>query len=683
LAQGNNKTFSLAFAIGAGLQSSFKTAFKGVDRQLAATNRSVQNAGKAWADFGRRAGTLALGVAGVAAGVGAAAWRMASDIAAAGDRVAGNAARIRMSNQSYQELEFAFRQAGFGADEFSRMMEGLDSTLRNAAASDRGMQRFAEEFGLSAANLNKMDPAKRIQRLTDYLNYLEDPLKRDSLSMELFGRSWTDMAGVLGQGSAGLREAAEMAQRTGNILSDEAIANSEAYEQMRRNLRATIDGIKNSLFKNLIPFFTQALGLITERLDSVDWASWGEKIVGWVQAAIPKVIAIGQAIGDFIGRIRDGIAFVVDFVGGWRNLAIIIGSLIALKTAIAGVTAVIKTIIAVTKIWKAVQMIMNVVLSANPIGLIILAVMALIGIIILLVRNWDKVADFFKGLWDRIKNIFRAVFEFIRGLVMFYVNVWLTIFRTIGNFFINLWERVEGIFTGVFNFIRGLIMTYVNIWLAIFRGIRDFFVWLWETVKGGVLAFHNAVVGFVTGLVDRIRDIIGRITGFFTNIWEKVTDGVRKFIDRVIEFFQPLLNVIQGVGGFIGRIFGRNKAEVEIAYTGAVPAYAQGGIINRPHVGMVGEAGPEAIIPLRNDGNSRGLWETAGRLAGFNRPEQGGASGISIPISVSVSVASGSDAAAGVRAAATDIAEQVKKIVRNEVPNILSDISRSKARTAY
>ena len=29
-----------------------------------------------------------------------------------------------------------------------------------------------------------------------------------------------------------------------------------------------------------------------------------------------------------------------------------------------------------------------------------------------------------------------------------------------------------------------------------------------------------------------------------------------------------------------------------------IPKYAEGGIVNKPHIGMVGEAGPEAIIPL-------------------------------------------------------------------------------------
>lgn len=48
--------------------------------------------------------------------------------------------------------------------------------------------------------------------------------------------------------------------------------------------------------------------------------------------------------------------------------------------------------------------------------------------------------------------------------------------------------------------------------------------------------------------------------------------------------------------------------------------YATGGIISKAHIGMVGEAGPEAIIPLSGNKRSRGieLWQEAGQRLGVN-----------------------------------------------------------------
>ena len=48
-----------------------------------------------------------------------------------------------------------------------------------------------------------------------------------------------------------------------------------------------------------------------------------------------------------------------------------------------------------------------------------------------------------------------------------------------------------------------------------------------------------------------------------------------------------------------------------------IPAYAEGGILRKPHIGMVAEAGPEAIIPLDGSMRAKSLWQEAGELLGM------------------------------------------------------------------
>ncbi len=63
--------------------------------------------------------------------------------------------------------------------------------------------------------------------------------------------------------------------------------------------------------------------------------------------------------------------------------------------------------------------------------------------------------------------------------------------------------------------------------------------------------------------------------------------------------------------------------------TGNTTGYATGGILTRPHLGMVAEAGPEAIIPLssRLRGRALDLWEEAGRYLGVRPYAMGGFAG--------------------------------------------------------
>lgn len=63
-----------------------------------------------------------------------------------------------------------------------------------------------------------------------------------------------------------------------------------------------------------------------------------------------------------------------------------------------------------------------------------------------------------------------------------------------------------------------------------------------------------------------------------------------------------------------------SKAEVSGKQSGAkkgIPAYAEGGILNHPHIGMVAEDGPEAIIPLDGSPRAKSIWQEAGELLGI------------------------------------------------------------------
>ena len=52
----------------------------------------------------------------------------------------------------------------------------------------------------------------------------------------------------------------------------------------------------------------------------------------------------------------------------------------------------------------------------------------------------------------------------------------------------------------------------------------------------------------------------------------------------------------------VSQKYGQEKEILQLYTSGAVTAFAQGGIVRRPTLGLVGEAGPEAVIPLGRGG---------------------------------------------------------------------------------
>lgn len=144
-----------------------------------------------------------------------------------------------------------------------------------------------------------------------------------------------------------------------------------------------------------------------------------------ITAAIPKVFAVFQAV---FSAISAGIGFVVRF----RTAFMILGGAVltvwavfrTYTMALAAYQAITTLVTAATKIWTAAQWLLNVAMTANPIGLIVAGVAALIAVIVFcwtkfagfrafLITMWDvwrKFGDLIKTyVVDRIKELIRGV----------------------------------------------------------------------------------------------------------------------------------------------------------------------------------------------------------------------------------------------------------------------------------
>lgn len=149
------------------------------------------------------------------------------------------------------------------------------------------------------------------------------------------------------------------------------------------------------------------------------------EVVEKITAAIPKVFAVFQAV---FSAISAGIGFVVRFRTAFMILG---GAVLAVwavfrtyTMALAAYQAITTLVTAGTKIWTAAQWLLNVAMTANPIGLIVAGVAALIAVIVycwtkfagfraFLITMWDvwrKFGDLIKTyVVDRIKELIRGV----------------------------------------------------------------------------------------------------------------------------------------------------------------------------------------------------------------------------------------------------------------------------------
>lgn len=264
-----------------------------------------------------------------------------------------------------------------------------------------------------------------------------------------------------------------------------------------------------------------------------------------------------EAIGKIIDKIAPQFANLADQLANgnidtdkWVKVGEAIAKIIAV---IVGVVAAVKTVIAVVRTVTSVVKGVSAVISfvSSPVGLVILAIMALIAVGILLYKNWDKIKAFAIRIWTAIKD--------------FFVNI----FTSIGNFFTSIWEGISSFFSGVWNGIKETVSGAVS---AVWEVISTVFSTICEFISGVATniwtsittAFTNILSG-ITGTIGNIKDSI--VTGFTAAIdwikalpaqavqWGKdiidsIVSGIKSAVSKVGEAVSGVASKIKGFLGF-------------------------------------------------------------------------------------------------------------------------------------
>ncbi len=229
---------------------------------------------------------------------------------------------------------------------------------------------------------------------------------------------------------------------------------------------------------------------------------------------------------------------------------------------------------------------MRTALIASGIGLVI----AILGVLFLAWQN-----D-----WGGIQEKVKAVVEFIRELIGKFVG-----------FIKDHWKEIATILT---LFIGGPLAAFAVAWSTNAFGIRDKLTEIWDKIKSFLSETWNSIKETALKIFDTIKnsieDVWNRIKEITSNIWNSITDAIKGAINNIIGFINTLIRawnnlklkvpeVTIGVGP-LKQTFG--GFELGLPEIPEIPLLAQGGVVSRPTLAMLGESGPEAVVPLRRMG---------------------------------------------------------------------------------
>lgn len=397
-------------------------------------------------------------------------------------------------------------------------------------------------------------------------------------------------------------------------------------------LKDVFEKVKDA-FQPLIDKFTE---YTTSGQAAMDGTNGIKTAFEFLATSITNIL---KGVESFVGWLQDGSA------GASAFKAAVVG----ITTAFAAYKAVLmvtdtwqKIVATTTKIVTAAQAALNIVMSANPIAIIILAIVALVAGFIYLWNNvegfrnfwisvWEAISGFFTAVWEGIKNVLTVALMFIVELIKGYFNLITLPFRFIWenckDVIMTIWNAIFGFFKMIFEAIKNYFIFVFNVYktiiLTVFNAIKTVITTIWNGIK-------TVIINVVTGIKDVVSNVFNAIKSTVTNIFEavgskvaSVWNGIKDAIEKPINAAKDTVKKgIDAIKGFFDKLklnFPKIKMphfSVKGKFSLAPPSvpklgidwYAKGGIMNKPtmfdynpstgRAKVGGEAGAEAVAPI-------------------------------------------------------------------------------------
>lgn len=500
-------------------------------------------------------------------------------------RWAANAAtQVGLAKSEYGELAAALgaslKNAGLPMDQVTAKTGDLIKIGADLAATYGGTTKEAVE-ALGSALRGEADPAERYGLA----------LSQTRVQAELAAKGQDKLKGSQ-LAAAKAAAIVEMATKQAGGAVGQFARESDSAAGSAQIAAAQYENTKAALGEALLPVVakvTAALGKL---------AGWMSQHTTLAQVLAGVVLALAGAIFTLLGALKVYNAVQTITIGLTKRDAE--GKLVS-KTATLAVAAA-------QKVAAAAQWAWNAAISANPIGLIIIAVIALVAGMVLLYKKSATFRNFVLAMWAAVQSAARSAANVVKG-------VWQVAFAAI-RVYIGVWKAY---FQTAFGVIKALVKTITAVFKGDWKGALAGVKALVQTFKQGFMAIFNLLPSGVRDVLSKIAGKVGewvtKVTGKVSGLGEILAapfTAAKDAVDTLVGWIKTLVDWIGkikipdlgGLGGLIGKVMPGSATIVSTptdtgAYTltrGAVAPVAgptRGG--GGPTIIVQGALDPEAV----------------------------------------------------------------------------------------
>jgi TP901 family phage tail tape measure protein len=304
---------------------------------------------------------------------------------------------------------------------------------------------------------------------------------------------------------------------------------------------------------------TKAADVAAARMDNA--AGRLEALKG---SAETLAITFGELLLPMMDRLTKMLTRLANWLtglsGAWKKTIVIV---LASIGGLLLIVSVVSKIIAIIRVFQTAWLLLNATFIATPIGLIIVAIIALVAVFVILwlkcdafrnffIRIWGYIwsfmktigkwfagpfADFFVDLWHKMQKIWEAVWKVIKLYIDFvigYFKFWWKVISAIIDFF-------GPAIKGMFDFIIAAAQTWWAIfsafWAVIFAILRAIF----EPVIKGIVVVWEWAFGIIT---NAAKVWWAAFSAFWQFIWKFLGPFLKLIVDGIVDTWKWGFNIV-------------------------------------------------------------------------------------------------------------------------------------------
>jgi len=532
----------------------------------------------------------------------------------------------------YEQSQIAFTTMLGSIEEAEKMLKDLADFAKRTPFELTGIESSAKQ--LLAMGIEADDILPTLKMLGDVSAGVNVPLDRLALNLgqvatqgKLTGRELRDFAvagvpllAVLADQMGKTKEEITAMVSAGEVGFPEVV---EAFQAM------TSEG---GQFANLMDKQAASLtGMISNLKDSWDLFLRGEgqQLLEWGKKFVEMIDGVVQnQLPAWIDKIKN----LINFFAENKEALIIVAGVI--------VGALVPAVYAAASAFAALAISLAPFLIAGAI------IGGLVAAVYWIIKNWEKISGFFVDLWNKVKETFKRVAPTLLlalgplGLVIrMIIKHWDEIkekTEKLKGAIIDNWEKIANFLNGilaiiqhVFEEVWGRIAEFVTekineikdeikgriddiiwafdvfrekiteIWTKTMESLRKIASVIWDAIGGDVMKGINFLKSIISSVGNEIKNIWKSFWDFLSkkanDAWRTISGPINSIIaifDRVRNAATSAFDAVKNVAGTVSSI-GAGEAGVS-----SILPFQKGGIVTRPTLGLLGEAGPEAVIPL-------------------------------------------------------------------------------------